>query len=206
MSATQNFFAFLAKGGLVMVPLLASSILALAFVIERWWFWQRFRTQENGERILALVAAGLLTQAMQMAHASRHPVAKVLFAGLEHRNSAPSMAMEAASQAELHRLRRYLPLLDTVITLAPLLGLLGTITGMISAFGIVSSSGLGQPHAITGGVAEALIATATGLAIAILALVPYNYFRAKVEAITQLMEERATRLELLFQHLQKWES
>jgi biopolymer transport protein ExbB len=79
---------------------------------------------------------------MQMAHASRHPVTKVLFAGLEHRNSVPSMAMEAASQAELHRLKRYLPLLDTVITLAPLLGLLGTITGMISAFGIVSSSGL----------------------------------------------------------------
>ncbi len=206
MSASQNFFAFLAKGGLVMVPLLGSSILALAVVIECWWFWQRFRTQENGERILALVAAGLLPQAMQMAHTSRHPVAKVLYAGLEHRNSAPTMAMEAASQAELHRLKRYLPLLDTVITLAPLLGLLGTITGMISAFGIVSSSGLGQPHTITGGVAESLIATATGLAIAILALVPYNYFRAKVEANTQLMEERATRLELLFQSLQKWES
>jgi biopolymer transport protein ExbB len=206
VSASQNFFAFLAKGGLVMVPLLGSSILALAVAIERWWFWQRFRTQENGERILALVAAGLLPQAMQMAHTSQHPVAKVLFAGLEHRNSAPSMAMEAASQAELHRLKRYLPLLDTVITLAPLLGLLGTITGMISAFGIVSSSALGQPHAITGGVAEALIATATGLAIAILTLVPYNYFRAKVEAITQLIEERATHLELLFQGLQKWES
>ena len=206
MSASQNFFAFLIKGGLVMVPLLASSILALAVVIERWLFWWRFKTQEDGERILVLVSAGLLTQAMQMAHASRHPVAKVLYAGLEHRNSAPTMAMEAASQTELHRLKRYLPLLDTVITLAPLLGLLGTITGMISAFGIVSESGLGQPHAITGGVAEALIATATGLAIAILTLVPYNYFRAKVEAIAQLMEERATRLELLFQSLQKWES
>ena len=206
MSVNQDFFAILLKGGLVMVPLLASSILALAVVVERGLLWCRFRSQENGERILDLVAAGLLTQAMQMAHASRHPVAQVLFAGLEHRNSAPSMAMEAASQAELHRLKRYLPLLDTVITLAPLLGLLGTITGMISAFGIVSASGLGQPHAITGGVAEALIATATGLAIAILTLVPYNYFRAKVEAITQLMEERATRLELLFQSLQKWES
>ena len=201
MSASQNFFAFLLKGGVVMVPLLASSILALGIVLERWWFWQRFRTQENGERILILVAAGLLPQAMQMAHISRHPVAKVLFAGLEHRSSAPSMAMEAASQAELHRLKCYLPLLDTVITLAPLLGLLGTITGMISAFGLVSASGLGQPHAITGGVAEALIATATGLAIAILTLIPYNYFRAKVEAITQLMEQRATRLELLFQSL-----
>jgi biopolymer transport protein ExbB len=206
VNATQNLFALLVKGGLMMVPLLASSILALAVVIERWWFWQRFRTQENGERILALVSAGLLAQAMQMARASRHPVAKVLCAGLEHRSSAPTMAMEAASQAELHRLKRYLPLLDTVITLAPLLGLLGTITGMISAFGIVSAGGLGQPHAITGGVAEALIATATGLAIAIFTLVPYNYFRAKVEAITQLMEERATRLELLFQSLQKWES
>jgi len=206
MNVNQDFFAFLLKGGLVMVPLLVSSILAFAVVVERSVLWCRLRTQENGERILDLVAAGLLTQAMQMAQVSRHPVAQVLFAGLEHRNSAPSMAMEAASQAELHRLKRYLPLLDTVITLAPLLGLLGTITGMISAFGIVSASGLGQPHAITGGVAEALIATATGLAIAILALVPYNYFRAKVEAITQLMEERATRLELLLQSLQKWES
>jgi biopolymer transport protein ExbB len=206
MSVHQDFFALLLKGGLVMVPLLVSSILALAVVVERGVLWCRFRSQENGERILDLVAAGLLAQAMQMANASRHPVAQVLLAGLEHRDSAPSMAMEAASQAQLHRLKRYLPLLDTVITLAPLLGLLGTITGMISAFGIVSASGLGQPHAITGGVAEALIATATGLAIAILTLVPYNYFRAKVEAITQLMEERATRLELLLQSLQKWES
>ena len=205
MSVPQDFFAILVKGGLVMAPLLASSIMALAVVIERGLLWGRLRRQENGERILDLVAAGLLTQAMQMAHASLHPVAKVLLAGLEHRDSAPSMAMEAASQAQLHRLKRYLPLLDTVITLAPLLGLLGTITGMISAFGIVSASGLGQPHAITGGVAEALIATATGLAIAILALLPYNYFRAKVDAMTQMMEERATRLELLFQGLQKWE-
>ena len=67
--------------------------------------------------------------------------------------------MQAAAQAELNQSRRYLPILDTVITLAPLLGLLGTITGMISAFGIVSEAGLGQPHAITGGIAEALIAT-----------------------------------------------
>lgn len=93
--------------------------------------------------------------------------------------------------------RRYLPILDTVITLAPLLGLLGTITGMISAFGIVSEAGLGQPHAITGGIAEALIATATGLLIAIMTLIPYNYFRSKVEQLTDVLEEQSTRLELL---------
>ena len=84
-----------------------------------------------------------------------------------------------------------------MITLAPLLGLLGTITGMIGAFGIVSEAGLGQPHAITGGIAEALIATATGLLIAIMTLIPYNYLRSKVEQLTDLLEEQATRLELL---------
>jgi biopolymer transport protein ExbB len=96
-------------------------------------------------------------------------------------------------------------MLDTVITLAPLLGLLGTVTGMISSFGIVSEAGLGQPHAITGGVAEALIATATGLAVAILTLVPYNYFRARAETVTDLIEERATHLELLLTELQEQE-
>jgi biopolymer transport protein ExbB len=200
--AGGNLVAILVKGGLVMVPLLVSSVLSLAVIIERGLFWRRFRKYEGGETILALVAAGHLAQAMQVARASQHPVARVLLAGLEHHNPAPSMAMEATAQAELHRLKRYLPMLDTVITLAPLLGLLGTITGMISAFGIVSEAGLGQPHAITGGVAEALIATATGLFIAILTLVPYNYFRSKTEAITDLIEERATRLELLLKESQ----
>ena len=200
-----NFVALLIKGGMVMVPLLVSSIVSLAVIIERFFFWRHFRKHEAGEMILSLVAAEDMAQAMRVARASQHPVARVLLAGLEHHNPAPSMAMEATSQAELHRVKRYLPMLDTIITLAPLLGLLGTITGMISSFGIVSEAGLGQPHAITGGVAEALIATATGLSVAILTLVPYNYFRAKVEAITDLIEERATRLELSLRALQEQE-
>lgn len=200
--AGWNVVSLLAKGGLVMVPLLASSMLSLAVVLERCRFWRRFRKYEDGGTILSLVAAGHLAQAMQVARASQHPVARVLLAGLEHQYPAPGMAMGATAQAVLHRLKRYLPMLDTIITLAPLLGLLGTITGMISAFGIVSEAGLGQPHAITGGVAEALIATATGLFIAILTLVPYNYFRSKTEAITDLIEERATRLELLLKESQ----
>jgi biopolymer transport protein ExbB len=200
--AGWNLGSILAKGGLVMVPLLASSMIALAVILERCLFWRRFRKAEDGTTILARVAAGHLAEATKMARASRHPVACVLLAGLEHPYSAPGMAMEAASQAELHRLKRSLPMLDTIITMAPLLGLLGTITGMISSFGIVSEAGLGQPHAITGGVAEALIATATGLSIAILTLVPYNYFRVKTEAMTDLIEERATRLELVLKACQ----
>lgn len=203
--ASIPLITMLIKGGLVMIPLLASSILALAVVLERALVWRRFRKAEAGEQILALVAAGQVAQAMQVAHASWHPVARVLLAGLEHQYPAPGMAMEAAAQAELGHLKRYLPLLDTIITLAPLLGLLGTITGMIGAFGIVSEAGLGQPNAITGGVAEALIATATGLCIAILALLPYNYFRGKVEALTTRLEERATRLEVLLKEAQMQE-
>jgi biopolymer transport protein ExbB len=188
-----------------MVPLMVCSIVSLTVIIERFFFWRHLTKQEGGETILSLVAAGNLVQAMRAARASQHPVVQVLLTGLEHQNPAPGMAMEAAAQTELHRLKRYLPALDTVITLAPLLGLLGTVTGMISSFGIVSEAGLGQPQAITGGVAEALIATATGLAIAILTLVPYNYFRAKAEAMTDRIEAQATRLELLLKELQEWE-
>ena len=195
--ALWTLVSILTKGGIVMIPLLVASIIALAVTIERLLFWWHLRRQETGTTILLLAAAGKFDQAVEVSRQSRHPVARVLQAGLEHKNPSPGPAMEATAQAELQRLRRYLPMLDTIITLAPLLGLLGTITGMISAFGIVSEAGLGQPHAITGGVAEALIATATGLFIAIFTLVPYNYFRAKVEQIAQLIEERATRLELL---------
>jgi biopolymer transport protein ExbB len=194
---TEGVVAILMRGGLIMIPLLAASLISLTVILERFYFWRSLRKQEVDVTVLALVAEGHLENAMQMASRSRHPVARVLQAGLMHKDRAASTAMEAAAQAEVSRLRRYLPVLDTIITLAPLLGLLGTITGMISAFGIVSEAGLGQPHAITGGIAEALIATATGLFIAIMTLVPYNYFLAKAERLTARLEEQATRLELL---------
>jgi biopolymer transport protein ExbB len=104
--------------------------------------------------------------------------------------------MQAAATVEIGKMKAGLPVLDTVVTLAPLLGLLGTIIGMVQSFQIMATSGLGQPHAVTGGVAEALIATATGLLVAILALIPYNYFTARVERTTDRIEEYATRLEL----------
>src|SRR6266571_6018070 len=192
-----GMIGILIRGGLVMIPLLASSVVSLAVIIERFFFWRRLRKRENDTIILQFVEAGNVEQAQKLATESRHPVARVLLAGLEYRQLAPSTAMEATAQAELRRVKAYLPMLDTIITLAPLLGLLGTITGMISAFGIVSEAGLGQPHAITGGIAEALIATATGLLIAIMTLIPYNYFRSKVEQLTDVLEEQSTRLELL---------
>ncbi len=192
----SGMVAILMKGGIVMIPLLASSLISLTVILERLYFWRRLRAREVSATILALASEGKREDALRVASSSRHPVARVLLAGLHYQGRAPRTAMEAAAQAERRHLQRSLPVLDTIITLAPLLGLLGTITGMISAFGIVSEAGLGQPHAITGGVAEALIATATGLFIAIMTLIPYNYFRAKVERLTDFMEEQATRLEL----------
>jgi biopolymer transport protein ExbB len=186
----------LMQGGPVMIPLLVASVLSVTVVLERLHFWWRLRQPAVEETILTLAAEGKLEDARRVASRSRHPVARVLAAGLASKRLSPATAMQAAAQAELRMARRALPILDTIITLAPLLGLLGTITGMISAFGIVSETGLGQPHAITGGIAEALIATATGLFIAIVTLIPYNYFRAKVEQLADLLEEQATRLEL----------
>lgn len=86
-------------------------------------------------------------------------------------------------------------MLDTAITLSPLLGLLGTVTGMIAAFGVLSTTGMNQPNAITGGVAEAMIATAVGLGIAIATLAPCNYFSAKVERAAEAMERCGSCIE-----------
>ena len=185
----------LAKGGPVMVPLLICSMLSLSVIIERWGFWWRRRDVAAAERALRLVTHAKFDEAAEIVAASRAPGARVIAAGLQYRGAGASQAMELVAQEELGQARRYLPVLDTVITLSPLLGLLGTVTGMIAAFGVLSTTGMNQPNAITGGVAEALIATAVGLGIAIATLVPYNYFLAKVERSAELMERCGSRVE-----------
>ncbi|MBI2883874.1 MAG: MotA/TolQ/ExbB proton channel family protein [Candidatus Methylomirabilis oxyfera] len=193
----SGLIALLVKGGPVMIPLLCCSVLSLAVVIERGWFWWQRRSSADADRTLELAASAHWEDALRLGEASPSPIARVLAAGICHKNPSATLAMEAAAHDELARLRRHLPILDTVITLSPLLGLLGTVTGMISAFGVMASSGVNQPHAITGGVAEALIATAAGLLIAIATLVPYNYFSARVERILADIERYGSRLELL---------
>jgi biopolymer transport protein ExbB len=185
------------KGGIVMIPLLACSLISLTLTIERFIFWGKIKSQLVIEKMLGLVNSGEFDKAIKLGKNSQHPIARVLVAGLAHRNPGPAKAMEAAAQAELPVLKSRLGALDTIITLAPLLGLLGTVVGMIGSFDIMSEAGMGQPHAVTGGVAEALIATATGLLIAILTLIPYNYFSARVEKEMDAMEHFSSSLELL---------
>jgi biopolymer transport protein ExbB len=193
----QDVLLLIIKGGPIMVPLLLCSIISLAVTIERFLFWRRIQSREPVEELLRRVERGEFAQALEAGRQSGLPVARVLAAGLSHRNPSLTKALEAAAQKEVPLLKQRLTILDTIVTLAPLLGLLGTVVGMIGSFDIMSAAGLGQPHAVTGGVAEALIATATGLLIAILTLIPYNYFSNRAEQEMEQIEYYASHLELL---------
>jgi len=193
-----QFVHTLAQGGLVMVPLFACSLTALAVIIERAWVLRRAAVQAEGlfGEIRRLYCEGMPTGALQAARRGRGPVAAVLAAGLEAHlaGKEPETAMEEQALAELPGLNHRLVVLDTIVTISPLLGLLGTVTGMIRSFGIIARQGTNHPAGITAGIAEALIATATGLVIAIISLVGYNYFLDRVKGITGEIELRSTQL------------
>jgi len=123
-------------------------------------------------------------------------VARTLTYALNNRERSVSDALMRAAHWELKRYNRGLTVLDTVITLAPLLGLLGTVTGMIQSFGLIGGEEIGAPRAIAGGIAEALIATSAGLAVAILALLPFNYLNARLEEARGDIQDAGTHLEL----------
>lgn len=183
------------KGGWVMLPLIICSIGAVVVIIERFLFFRRLGDTSLAEEVLNMITNERMEEALNMAKQSSLPLLTVMVAGINN-PSRPVKAMEAAGIIEISTMRRGLPVLDTIVTLSPLLGLLGTIIGMMNSFQIMALSGIGQPHAVTGGVAEALIATATGIAVAVIALIPYNYYLSRVEGETETIEYYATRLEM----------
>jgi len=185
----------LIAGGWMMLPIVLCSLIAVAIILDRGWHFYHMPTNDNADHMVRLVAKGKFTDALALNERQPYSLLRVLSAGIHSRSSGPEKAMEAAGIAELTNLKRGLPALDTIITLAPLLGLLGTIIGMIDSFGIMADQGIGQPHAVTGGVAEALICTAGGIVVAVIALVPYNYFLARIEQHSELIEYYATRME-----------
>ncbi len=173
-------FHALIRGGWMMLPLAVCSLVSVTIIIERFLFFRRIGQAHCAEDVLALVYKQRSREALAVSEEAPLPIMRVLRAGLAHAPE-PSGAMESAGVAELSLMRRGLPALDTIITLAPLLGLLGTIIGMMNSFRVMATAGLGQPHAVTGGVAEALVCTAAGIAVAVITLIPYNYFLARVE-------------------------
>jgi biopolymer transport protein ExbB len=187
------------KGGPIMWPILVTSIIAVTVVIERLFFIIRERVRRDPRvvrEILDRVEKGDYAGAVRIGEACNDFVARTLTYALTHRDKSVPDALLRASGRELNRYNCGLSILDTVITLAPLLGLLGTVTGMIHSFGLLSGQEIEAPQAIAGGIAEALIATACGLAVAILALLPFNYLNAQLECARNDIQDAATHLEL----------
>ncbi|HUO57309.1 MAG TPA: MotA/TolQ/ExbB proton channel family protein [bacterium] len=190
----------LMKGGPVIWPLLVVSIVCLTVVIERLWFIFNelaSRKPADVEDLFGQLEKKKLEEAIRVGSRSTDFVARAMAYALKHRGNSLSNAFLQAANRELSRFSRGLPVLDTVITLAPLLGLLGTVTGLIHSFGLLGDQELQAPTALTGGIAQALIATAFGLVIAVTALIPFNYLNARLEAARRELEDTGTQMELL---------
>ncbi|MBW1731708.1 MAG: MotA/TolQ/ExbB proton channel family protein [Deltaproteobacteria bacterium] len=192
------------KGGPVMYPLLVCSIIALTVIIERFLFWageDMRRNQGLVDEVLELCQKGDWNRVKEKVMGSKDFVIRILVSGILHREFSMTKAMEAAASEEIKRMRRFMSVLDTMITVAPLLGIFGTVIGIISSFELLGSAGIEHPQAVTAGIAQALITTAAGLAIAILSVLPYNYFNSRVEDAALTIEKYATSLEIVYEKL-----
>ena len=192
------------QGGPVMYPLLACSILALSVVIERAIFWIRLGIQSQPalvDEILELARQGDWESIKNKTVNTGDYIIKILVSGILHKEFSMIKAMEAAAADQIKNMRRFMGVLDTMITVAPLLGIFGTVLGIISSFEILGAAGIEHPQEVTSGIAQALITTAAGLGIAILSVFPYNYFNSRVENAAMLIEKYATSLEIVFEKL-----
>jgi biopolymer transport protein ExbB len=192
------------RGGPVMYPLLACSILVLTVIIERLLFWINVdlnRNMELIEDVLELCRQGDWEGVRDKVSGSKDFLVRVLVSGILHREFSMTKAMEASAAEEIRNMRRYMGVLDTMITVAPLLGIFGTVIGIIASFEALGTAGIDQPQAVTAGIAQALITTAVGLGIAILSVFPYNYFNSRVEKSVLNIEKYATSLEIVYEKL-----
>jgi biopolymer transport protein ExbB len=192
------------SGGPVMYPLLACSIIVLTVIIERMIFWIRINMQRNQslvDEVLELCQAGDWESVRVRAKGSNDYIIKILIIGILHRDFSMTKAMESAGAEEIKHMQKYMSVMDTMITVAPLLGIFGTVLGIITSFDVLGTTGIEHPEAVSAGIAQALITTATGLGIAILSVFPYNYFNSRVEKASLSIEKYATSLEIVYEKL-----
>jgi biopolymer transport protein ExbB len=192
------------KGGPVMYPLLGCSIIALTVIIERAFFWVREDMRHNQplvDQVLELCRKGDWDTVKEQVAGSKDYIIRILVSGILHKEFSMTKAMETAASDEIKRMRRHLGVLDTMITVAPLLGIFGTVIGIITSFEILGSTGIEHPQAVTAGIAQALITTASGLGIAILSVFPFNYFNSRAEGAALAIEKYATSLEIVYEKL-----
>jgi len=192
------------KGGPVMYPLLVCSVIVLTVVIERIFFWVGMDMRQNKQLVddvLELCRRGDWESVKAKTKGSKDYIIRILVTGILHREFSMTKAMESAAADEIKRMRRYHSVLDTMITVAPLLGIFGTVTGIIISFEVLGTAGIENPQAVTAGIAQALITTAAGLGIAIFSVFPYNYFNSRIENAVLAIEKYATSLEIVYEKL-----
>jgi biopolymer transport protein ExbB len=196
----MSFMDLFLAGKQIMWPILLLSFVLITVVIERLLFIMREnanREPEVVEKMLESVERGDIEAALAIGRKSKDYLAKILVYSLSNREYSLSNAFVRASGQELSRFQQGMATLDTCITAAPLLGLLGTVTGMMRTFGSLTGDIAAAAGQITGGVAEALIATMCGLFLAILGLLPYNYLNARAEQAKQEVADASHALEIL---------
>jgi len=190
---------FFKAGGLTMWPLLMFSIAALGIAGERFWSLQSKRIAPKGlvNQVWQWEQAGQLDAKRIQELRRASPLGRILAAGLvnrRHERAVIKESIEEVGRHVAHELERFIGALGTIATASPLLGLLGTVLGMIKIFSVVSSEGVGDPALLAGGIAEALITTVTGLFIAIPSLILYRYFRGRVDDLIITMEQEALKM------------
>lgn len=202
MSLTEIFSA----GGVVMWPLLLFSLGAIAVTVERGLFWFRIKKQERefAKDVLQIYRANPSAVFAKLKQHIDLPIARIFLEALELEGASPNqfrLALESATQAELPLLKRFNTIFETVIAVAPLLGLLGTILGLIRSFASLNLGGLGGDNTglVTGGISEALVSTAAGMIVAIFTLLFANLFRGFYKRQVALLQEYGGQLEILYE-------
>jgi len=200
--AIDNVFA---AGGIVMWPLLAFSILSFALILERLLFWFRVARRQNRliREVLRMYRQNPASAQTKLDKNADLPLCRIFLAALELDRPNPEefrLALETEAQAEIPLLKRFTTVFDTIIALAPLLGLLGTVLGLINSFASLNLGNVGgsQTAGVTGGISEALVSTATGLIVAISTLLFANSFRGLYQRQIALIQEYGGQLELLY--------
>ena len=202
----SKLFDTLVAGGVTMIPLLFCSFSVVSLAIERSIFWSRVRKQQKQVAITAqqiyqenpAQVEDFLLQHINL------PIARIYLEAISIPNATPNefaLALDARTQSEMPRLKRFNNIFEIIVGLAPLLGLLGTVTGLIASFGSLTLGDVGGSKAlnVTGGISEALISTATGLIVAVMALIAASIFRSLYAQQVAYFDECCTQLEL--QHL-----